>query len=390
MTNLVTSLLAAAHEVGIDLTQEPEWASVAPTIAEGDGARGLPVPQIRNQVESDGAMTFDLVDCDVSIVNALRRTLLADIPVCCIRTETEAVNQCHILVNPTRLHNEILKHRLSCIPVHCLDVDRLPGKIELVVDVTNTSDRLVLVTTEHFRLRHKNGGAFLPDEETRAIFPPCPVTGDFVEFARLRPPLGGGGAVAGERLHLVADFSVATAAVNAMFNVVSTCSYSAAVDWDRANARLLELQQQWKADGLDPHDISLRSHNFKLLEALTFTVPRQWHFVLRPVLFSADHLLRLAFQTLRARMLRKVHTERDRISWVQHPRFQVVTFPDMDYTLGAPLLHALRTLFPQHFCAIFSPHPHRPEISFKVPKEFGIAHFLGGTLSPLAPHDNLR
>jgi hypothetical protein len=30
----------------------------------------------------------------------------------------EAVNQCRIETNTTRFHNEIIKHRLSCIPIH--------------------------------------------------------------------------------------------------------------------------------------------------------------------------------------------------------------------------------------------------------------------------------
>ena len=75
-------------------------------------------PQI-SQIEEDGDVyKFTLSDIDVSIANALRRTILSEIPINVIHTETHEENQCTISINTTRLHNEIMKQRLSSIPIH--------------------------------------------------------------------------------------------------------------------------------------------------------------------------------------------------------------------------------------------------------------------------------
>ena len=71
----------------------------------------------------------------MSFANALRRIILSEIPINVIRTETEEVNQCKITTNTGRLHNEIIKQRLSCIPIHLTDLDLLPEKYELEVKV---------------------------------------------------------------------------------------------------------------------------------------------------------------------------------------------------------------------------------------------------------------
>ena len=48
-----------------------------------------------------------------------------------ILTETYAENKCNILINTTRLHHEILKHWLSCIPIHITELELLPEKYVL-------------------------------------------------------------------------------------------------------------------------------------------------------------------------------------------------------------------------------------------------------------------
>ena len=61
---------------------------------------------------------FTLTDIDTSVANAIRRTVLSDIPVVCIRTdikEEDPEKKCKIEANTTRFHNELIKQRLSCI-----------------------------------------------------------------------------------------------------------------------------------------------------------------------------------------------------------------------------------------------------------------------------------
>ena len=71
-------------------------------------------PVLANEDVKDDILTFTLKNTDVSIANALRRTILGN-----IRAVVMAKPDCSITVNTTRFNNEILKQRLACIPV-CL------------------------------------------------------------------------------------------------------------------------------------------------------------------------------------------------------------------------------------------------------------------------------
>jgi lysyl-tRNA synthetase class II len=74
-------------------------------------------PKIENLKEEDGKMTVTISNIDVSYVNGLRRTILADIPIICFKTAPYEENKAKISINTTRLNNEIVKQRLSCIPI---------------------------------------------------------------------------------------------------------------------------------------------------------------------------------------------------------------------------------------------------------------------------------
>ena len=190
-------------------------------------------PVVKNLSEDAGALYFTLNGVEMSFANALRRTMLSEIPTIVIETDTYEKNQCNILINTGRLHNEILKQRLSCIPIHTThlrdteDQKALPGNYQLMVDVKNDTDNIIYVTTEDFKLRDKKTGTVLSHEEQEKLFPglfPKNVqTQSYIDFARLRPKVGI--EIEGEQLSLIADFSVNIAKESSMFNVVSKCAY---------------------------------------------------------------------------------------------------------------------------------------------------------------------
>ena len=77
----------------------------------------MAAPKIANLKEEDGIMTFTISNLDVSYVNALRRTILTDIPTLAFKTTPYEENKANIIHNTSRLNNEIIKQRLSCIPI---------------------------------------------------------------------------------------------------------------------------------------------------------------------------------------------------------------------------------------------------------------------------------
>ena len=80
------------------------------------------LPKIIHGIENKGVYSFTLENANVSIANALRRVILSDIETVVFNTDDDNIN---ILENTTRFHNEILKQRLGCIPIHIKDIDNI-------------------------------------------------------------------------------------------------------------------------------------------------------------------------------------------------------------------------------------------------------------------------
>lgn len=87
-----------------------------------------------NVIENkDNDLVFELIGCDASFANALRRILLAEVP-------TVAIENVYMWNNTSIIHDEVLAHRLGLIPI---DVDaRLFDPLEEGDDAT---DRNTLV-----------------------------------------------------------------------------------------------------------------------------------------------------------------------------------------------------------------------------------------------------
>ena len=74
----------------------------------------IPLPEIKENNEKDGILKFTLSNTNVSIVNALRRTIMADLKTRVFDTTKDS--NIKIYRNTTKFNNDILKQRLDCIP----------------------------------------------------------------------------------------------------------------------------------------------------------------------------------------------------------------------------------------------------------------------------------
>ena len=102
------------------MSQTPKSSSVDTSLESTESSIKLPV--VKNSLETKGVLQFTLDNTNVSIANAIRRTILSDIPIVIIDTKHEKFN---ILQNTTRFNNEILKQRLGCIPIHIKNLDAI-------------------------------------------------------------------------------------------------------------------------------------------------------------------------------------------------------------------------------------------------------------------------
>jgi DNA-directed RNA polymerase alpha subunit len=250
-------------------------------------------PRIENVSESDGTLTFTLSGVNVSIANAIRRILLSDIQQVVFKTTPYEENKANITINTSRFNNEILKQRLSCIPIHIKDLN-MPLKNYIVeIDVENNTDTKIYVTTEHFKIKNIEKNTYLSEKDTREIFPPNPFTGYFIDFLRLRPKLSD--EIPGERIQMTCEFSIGTAKENASFNAVSTSSYGYTVDHDKMEEVLAQKRQEWKEEGKNKDEIDFEAANWKLLDGKRITKKDTYDFIVETVgIFENTDLVRKA------------------------------------------------------------------------------------------------
>ncbi len=235
-------------------------------------------PEILEVSENNNILSFKLNGVNTSIANSLRRVILSEIPTVVFRTtpyEKNGVvlkttpyekNDAIFEVNSTKLNNEILKQRLSCIPIHISNVDNFPiDQYILEVDEKNESSIVQYITTENFKIKNIVNNKYLSQDETSKIFPKNSQTGYYIDFVRLQPKISD--TILGEELKFSCKFSVGTAKEEATFNVVSTCCYGFTQNTVKVNDIWSKKETEYKSKNLSNEEIALEKNNFMAIDA---------------------------------------------------------------------------------------------------------------------------
>lgn len=331
-------------------------------------------PKFVKSSEEGSVYRFTLSEINVSLVNALRRIILSEIPINVIKTENYSDNQCHIEINTTRLHNEILKHRLSCIPIHMKELDILPGKYLLEVDVKNESEHTIFITTEDFKIRNKENQNYLTKEETRKIFPPSKI-GHFIDFARLRPKVSD--TIPGEQLKLTADFSIGNAKANSMFNVVSLCSYGNTPDLVKIDNIWSQTENKLKSEKATVDEIEFQRKNYYILDAQRQFIPDSFDFLIESIgIYENIEIVKMGCQVIKNKLIVLSQEFDSRIVPVKNSETTInnsfdITLENEDYTIGKVLEYILYEQFYKKeeiltFCGFKKFHPHDPDSKLRI------------------------
>jgi DNA-directed RNA polymerase alpha subunit len=322
---------------------------------------------IQNPVEKDNILTFTLRGVNVSLANALRRIILSDIPLVVFKTSPYEKNKANIMTNTSRLNNEILKQRLSCIPIYIKDLTIPLQNYLLEVEMENTTDTTIFVTTEHFKIKNLVTGDYLSEKDTRAIFPANDQTGYFIDFVRLRPRISD--ELPGEKIHLTCELSISNAKDDGMFNSVSTCSYGYSVDDVKMEDELKKKRQEWRDQGLNEKEIQNEVENWKLLDGKRITVKDSFDFIVQTVgVYSNQEIVHKACDILSEKFV-ELNTlfETDQVEIRESNTTMVncydVIIQNEDYTIGKVLEYFLYTLFFEEvkiltYCGFKKLHPH--------------------------------
>ena len=194
--------------------------------------------------------SFEVDDVDVSVLNAVRRTILSDIPNVAFRYDPFDKDESSIVfhVNTGALHNEFLGHRLALIPLCFTEkqIDAVLGgqaryRFALKKHNTTKSD-IVDVLTSDFVVYLDDRP--LDDREREAILPADPFTRDHILITRLKP---------GEALHADCVPAAGTAKEHAAWCPVSLCVFHNRTDPQAAAVafaqRLEAMRESRSTDG---------------------------------------------------------------------------------------------------------------------------------------------
>lgn len=238
-------------------------------------------PTISNLSQENSYLRFRLSNINVSLANALRRIILSEIPCVVFRTAPYEKNKVNIEINTSRMNNELIKQRMSCIPIHISDPAFPIDNYLVEIDKQNKSDTIEFVTTQDIKIKDILNNKYLNEAEVRKVFPPNEFTKDFIDIVRLRPPLGEN--IPGEHLKLTARFDIGTAEEDGAFNIVSTCSYACAPDPVKINQEWTKLESEYKKQGLTKDVIEFKKRDWLSLDAQRIFIPNTFDFVIESV-----------------------------------------------------------------------------------------------------------
>jgi hypothetical protein len=179
---------------------------------------------------SDNGIRFRLSEVDKSVANALRRTLIGNIPILVMKPK-----DCIISTNTTRFTNEIIKSRLSAIPICDMDIKH---QYHISLSAKNISRNTTFVTTHEFEVKHQGKPV-----DTEKLFPKHSYTKKYICFLRLKANMG-----SPEEIQLECPTSIGTANECGMYNSVGTCSYEYTQDIDavsRAKSSVTTDKEDW-------------------------------------------------------------------------------------------------------------------------------------------------
>lgn len=360
-------------------------------------------PKISSIVEEHGILRFQLSNINVSFANAIRRTMLSDIPTLVMRDTPYEESTIKITKNTTRLNNEIIRHRLSCVPIHH-DVDFPVDKYNFVIDMENTGNSVITVTTGDIKVVDTDTGKEAPSSIAKQLFPPDEISRDYIPIVRLNPRISD--QLPGEALSLVAKATIGTAAENSAFNVVSCAAYSMTIDKDKQeqalSTHLKNLKSEYVKQGMPKEELadSLKyaREGWLALDGKRITKKNSFEFEIETIgVYSNEELVRRACEVLLNSLdeleitMSQTNALVDFFTEDLTGKYIMAKLENYDYTIAKALEAVLymrnweskEKMDGLDYLATVRPHPHIPEIFLRL-------HFVEGLDERVSPQERSR
>jgi len=321
----------------------------------------------------DNIYRFTIKNVNVSIINAIRRIILTDIPTVVFRTSPHKENQATFHINTSRLNNEILKQRLGCIPIHITNHDLPLDNLVVEIHKQNETNIIQYITTGDFKIKNTKTNTYLANSARESMFPKNPLSKDYILFARLRPKISK--HIHGEELKIDAKMSIGCAKESGMYNVASTCSYQMTPDQQKQKEAWGNEAEELEKKGSSAKEISEREKNWYNHDAKRFYKENSFDFILETVgVFTNKELLISACDIMINKLNINEFPLKESLTTLKN--CYDLTLYNEDYTLGKVIEYILNTdyyhgLKSLTYIGFQKKHPHDTHstirLAFKLP-----------------------
>jgi DNA-directed RNA polymerase subunit L len=233
-------------------------------------------------------MTITLQNVHYSVANSLRRSIMSLVSTTGFRALPYEKSTIQVEKNDTYLNNEIIKHRISMIPVFVND-DMDLDDYEFQIDEVNNTNLIQMVHSGHFKIRRISTNTMLKENEVRRILPANTLTGDFIPIVKLKPKyytdLGINELAEVPRnitipnttpisLKLTAKLVRSNGMENGHFSPVCTCAYGNTIDQDiikqKEDEYVISTNEHNTKMGLSAIDEEVLRRRFKINEVFKY------------------------------------------------------------------------------------------------------------------------
>lgn len=186
---------------------------------------------------SDFEIDIFIKDIDLSIINALRRVILSEIPNVGFYFNPNNFKEpkdINVIENNTPLHNEFIQHRISLIPIN-VTVDELlnwnSDEFTFEINKTNTTGSLLNVYSSDINVIDSNKN--VRNDLSKRFFPADPITKDHIIITKINAKQNSNFILRAKAIKTIPK--VATS-----FGMVSKCAVEFIVDDDKARIEMLK------------------------------------------------------------------------------------------------------------------------------------------------------
>lgn len=223
----------------------------------------------------ENTAVFQLAPTHVAYANTLRRLCLTGVEMVGFRADIRddgSTSDVKVLANSTPMTNEMLAHRIGLLPIHVSNpTEWQADDYKFVLDVNNTTDKVIDVCAGDFRVLQKRGDDWVP-VPTSQFFKAW--KGQTCLIAMLKPLLPGGKP---EEIQLEAKATIGIGRENARFIPTTRCSYSYTLDTDEAHIKQAFeqwLQKSYKIDNISEFEKNQDKYAEKRREFQTLEIQR--------------------------------------------------------------------------------------------------------------------